>query len=662
VGANVLINGTPATVIGVTSPDFGGTQLAPSADAWVPLMALAHAVGSAEALSNRDYAERLNGPFVGNFVHVLARLKDGASLTQARAEMTTLWERLQGQYPDEQKDSSVTVVPYTATAGGNSLLSTQGTTFLAIFSVITLLTIVIVCANVANLLLGRATVRQRELALRQSLGASRTRIVRMLFAEGLVIALLASVTAYVFAQWMSGVIASLVAPMVPPGVVQVITATDWTMAGYALMLALGSMAFFTLAPAARAWSQTLLPWLKAGEQGVVQGRSRLSSGLVVLQLALAVLLITSAGLASRSIALFAAADLAFDSKSILMATVNTGGGAVDRETSAALLERLRTRLQAVPGVDSASYSSRGSRQSVRAESLRSGGSESVVVEANFVGPDYLDVYGLTLVSGRELGIENAPATTPAIVTQALAARLWPGQPPIGRRLFYGVQSYYGQQREREVEVVGVAPDALFNGNRPAGNLYVLLPASNDPRDIGERTLYVRYRGRLEAVAPAIGLAIRAEDPRVPLVSLRTLDSQLATDFWPVRALTTLLTLFAVGSFIIAIVGQYAVVAFDMRRRVREFGVRIAMGASSSQILASVLREGLRLTVLGLAIGFGLSVLTGTGLSRLLYGITATDPLTYGTVLLLLLAISLASCSLPAIRASRVNPISTLRQE
>jgi predicted lysophospholipase L1 biosynthesis ABC-type transport system permease subunit len=340
-----------------------------------------------------------------------------------------------------------------------------------------------------------------------------------------------------------------------------------------------------------------------------------------------------------------------------VARVNTGGAASDAPTSAALLERLRLRLQTVPGIESVSYTSWTTRENVRVTSLKSGAArDSVATEANLVGPDYLRIHGLAPLSGRELGMEHDAAVPPALVTQRLAERLWPGQPAIGRRLFYG------RQREREVEVVGVAPDALFNGNRVTGNMYVLLPAALDTRDAGERTLYLRYRGRLESVAPAIGQAIRAEDARVPLVSLRTLDEQLAANFWPVRALTTLLTMFALMSLIIAIIGQYAVVAFDMRRRIRDFGVRIALGASSRQILMSVLRDGLRLTAFGLMIGFGLSVLTGAGLSRVLYGITPTDPLTYGSVLLLLAIVSLGACFLPAVRASRVNPISTLRQE
>ncbi len=659
IGAAVIVNGMPGTIIGVTGPDFRGTQLAPSVDAWVPIVPFARAANGLP-LSGRGTEENL--PFVGNFVGVLAQVRDDASLTQAGAELTTLWTRLQAQYRTVPQNRSVMLLPYAATAGGNGPLSTQGTTFLAIFSVITALTLMIVCANVANLLLGRATVRQRELALRQSLGASRARIVRMLLAEGLAIATLACLAAYIFARWMSGIVADLVAPMVPPAVAQVITLPDWTVAGYALTLALGSMVFFTLAPAARAWKQPLLPSLKAGEQGVAHGRSRVSSGLVVLQLALAVLLITSAGLASRSIILFAAEDLGFDSRSILLVTVNTGGAAADQQTSATLLERLRVQLQDVPGIEAVSYAWSSQRASVRAEALPGGNAgDSFVANTNYVGPDYLRVYGVTPLAGRELAFEDGRAITPAVVTQRVARRLWPGQPAIGRRLFLG------QQRERVAEVVGVAPDVYFNGNRlngnqQMGNVYVLLPSSQGLRDPGERTLYLRYRGRLDVVAPVISRAIRNEDPRVPLVRLRTFETELATDFWPVRALMTLLTMFAAMSLIVAVVGQYAVVAFDMRRRVREFGVRIALGASSCRILTDVLKDGFRLTAVGLVIGFGLSVLTGTGLSRVLYGITPTDPLTYGSVLLLLSVISLAACSLPAVRASRVNPISTLRQE
>ena len=656
VGAAVLISGLPATIVGVAAPDFRGTQLAPSVDAWVPIVPFARAAGGADAFASRQSNGGVRGPLVGNFVGVLAQLRNGSSLTRARTEMTTLWERLQSRYADVPQHTAVAVLTYSATAGGNSLLSTQGTTFLAIFSVITALTLAIVCANVANLLLGRAAARQRELALRQSLGASRTRLVRMLIAEGLVIALLACAAAYVFTRWMTGVIANLIAPMVPPAVSQVIAVPAWGVAAYAMLLALISMAVFSLAPAARAWRMALLPSLKAGEQGVVQGRSRLSSALVVLQLALAVLLITSAGLVTRSIVLFASADLGFDSRSILLVTVNTNGAAVDQRTSADLIERVRVRLQALPGIESVSYSSRGIREDVRAQALQGGAGDSVAAEVNLVGPDYLRTHGLTPIAGRELAIEGGAAATPAIVTQGLAERLWPGQPAIGRSLFYG------RQREREAEIVGVAPNVLFNGNRVSGNSYLLLPASGDQRDPGERTLYLRYSGRLEAVAPAIGQAIRTEDSRVPVVSLRTLDGQLETDFWPVRALTTLLAMFAVVSLVIAIIGQYAVVAFDMRRRIRDFGVRIALGASSRQILVSVLKDGLKLTAIGLVIGFGLSVLTGTGLSRVLYGITPTDPVTYGGVLLLLALISLAACALPALRASRVNPISTLRQE
>jgi hypothetical protein len=315
-------------------------------------------------------------------------------------------------------------------------------------------------------------------------------------------------------------------------------------------------------------------------------------------------------------------------------------------------------LKTVPGVEDVSYARSGPREIWSLELARTAdGGDPLRVESNYVGPDYLRVHGLRPLAGRELYVESGRAVPAAVVTQGLADALWPGQPALGRRLQLGRQAPL-----QEVEVVGVARDALFNGYRRSPSRHVLLAASVDPFDPGERIFYLRYTGDLDAVAPAIGRAIREEDARVPLVTLRTLDAQLDATIWPIRVLTMLLALFAGGSLIIATIGQYAVVTFDMRRRVREFGVRIALGASSRQIVLAVLRDGFRLTAIGLAIGFVLSVLTGSGLSRVLYGITATDPLTYGSVLLLLSAVSAVACYLPALRASRVNPIATLKQE
>ena len=218
VGAPVLISGLPATIVGVAAPDFRGTQLAPSVDAWVPIVPFARAAGGADAFTSRQSNEGVSGPLVGNFVGVLAQLKNGSSLTEARAEITTLWERLQSRYTDVSQDTAVAVLSHSATAGGNSAISTQGTTFLAIFSVITALTLVIVCANVANLLLAAPRRGSGNWPCDSPWARHEPVSSRMLIAEGLVIALLASAAAYVFTRWMTGVIASLVAPMVPPAV------------------------------------------------------------------------------------------------------------------------------------------------------------------------------------------------------------------------------------------------------------------------------------------------------------------------------------------------------------------------------------------------------------------------------------------------------------
>ena len=281
VGQAITLNGNPATVVGVAEPEFHGAIMAELADLWVPL--------AGELPAYLDQGR-------GSAVAMIGRLAPGRSRAEAQAELATLG--LNCRPILRSRNIQVRLVPYSATAGGNSLVSLFGYRILAIFSIVTLLTVLIVCANVANLLIARAVVRQREIALRQSLGASQFRVVRSMIAEGLTLSAVAWIAACLFAWWVSRAIATYLIPAVAPGPVVFPALTpDWTVIGYSLVLAVLCTLAVTIGPALRTWTQPLLPFLKAGEQALVGSRSRLSGALVVLQLAFSVLLLTSAGLA-----------------------------------------------------------------------------------------------------------------------------------------------------------------------------------------------------------------------------------------------------------------------------------------------------------------------------------------------------------------------------
>jgi predicted permease len=539
------------------------------------------------------------------------------------------------------------------------------------FSIITALTLLIVCANVANLMLARAIVRAREMAVRQSFGASRARIVRIFVAEGLAIAAAAWAAAAIFAFWTTRTIPRLMQPF--DGNASRISfdfTPDWPVLGYAMLLALAGTAIVSAAPAVITCRQDLQPLLKTGEQGVVQGRSSMSNGLVVLQLAFSVLLLTTAGLAYRSLSVLSASDLGFDKDNLLLVTINTKAAAPTNQEHAALLGAMRERLRTVRGVTAVSYARRPVQSFWYLEPIVAVDAgidkRPLVAERNEVGPGYLHAMGITPVAGNDFTEPDAQGGTirpgvpapgiPVIVNQRLAEALWPGQPAVGRLLRLG--SY-----RPPVVIVGVAPDGFYSGYRrtPDPN-FVFVSAGHSPASPDETTLYVRYSGSLDDIAPAIGRMLRAVDDRAPIVSLRTMDVQLESLTWPIHALTMLLALFAVGSLLIATIGQYAAVAFTMRRRIRDFGVRMALGASSRDILASVVREGLRLTAVGLAIGGGLSLVIASSLRSMLFGVTPTDGRTYAGVFALLAAASLVACYLPAHRAARIDPMQALREE
>ncbi|HKB09597.1 MAG TPA: FtsX-like permease family protein, partial [Vicinamibacterales bacterium] len=281
----------------------------------------------------------------------------------------------------------------------------------------------------------------------------------------------------------------------------------------------------------------------------------------------------------------------------------------------------------------------------------------IVAERNEIGPGYWRAMGLTLLAGRDF---DAPAVdsggVPAIVNERLAATLWPGEPAIGRTLRIRALA-------QPLTIAGIAPNAFYSGYRRSQDAnFVFVSAAHAPPAPEEITLYVRYSGSHDEIVPAVTRALRAVDGRAPIVYVRTMAEQLASLTWPIHALAVLLASFAVGSLLIATIGQYAAVAFTMRRRIRDFGVRIALGASSGDIVGGVMREGLRLTAAGLAIGCAISLAAATGLRSLLYGVTPTDPWTYAAVFALLGAASLIACYLPARRSARIDPMQALREE
>jgi predicted permease len=609
---------------------------------------------------------------------MIGRVAPGASVAAVRAEFDALRSRLEvtsprvrggpteRNCPPQCERAGVLVTPYAASAGG--FLPAFEREIVAVFSIVTLLTLIVVGANVANLMLTRALVRQRESAIRQSLGASRGRLVRLVMIEGLAISAVAGVMALIIAAWS----ASFIPGFLPQGrgTMPVDFSPDWRVALYAGILTLTGTLLSSLLPALHAWRQDALPLLKDGAHTTTGGRSRASRALVVLQLAFSVLLLTSAGLAYRSGTMLTG-DVGFDTKNMLLVNVGTAAAVQSSAENVLLLDRIRRRLAAIPGTVSATYMlgpfSAWNRNDVR----MAPSANPVRVTELTVGDDYFETMGIRVVSGAALSAqERREAGGSAVITEALAADLFPGVTAVGRSLLVG-------RDQRPVEIVGVAPNAYYTGFTPFSPggpadprpYYVVLadqPAANPAEPPGARqtgaTFQIRHGGNLEALVVAVPGALRDVDPAIALASTSTLDSQLESRALSATMLSTLLMIFAGMSLLIAGIGQYAVVAFSMRRRTRDFGVRIALGASARDVVVSVLREGSLLTGMGLAIGFVLSVAVATGLAGLLFGVTPTDGPTYAGVFALLACVSLFASYVPARRASRIDPVQALRQE
>jgi predicted permease len=650
VGSSVMINGRAWTIVGVAPADFLGLTPDPEeiADVFLPITAHFSAERSRQ-LENRDSAWLL----------VLARLAPGVSIARASAAAAVIAARSAASRAADMRDLTATATAIQGWVPPGQL--TQVLPF-ALFGLIsTGLVLLIACANVANLLLARTAGRRREIGIRMAIGASRTRLVRQLLTESVLLSSLGAAAGVVLSFWTVDLLLSRFAT---PAAIS--PRLDWRIAAYSIATALATGVLFGLAPAWKASSRGLVPSLKgeASEEGGGSA-SRLQGGLVVAQVAISLVLLAAAGLFVRSFQKAASVDIGIDrgrAGRILAASFDLATQGYTPERSQEFFRSLLFRTQGLPGVESAALaetlplSGRAIGDSIAPKRETPRRDEESVVFVNTVSPGYFETLGVPILAGRDFAPRDrggAPAV--AIVNETLARRFWPGEDPIGKLL------QVGGEDPKLVEVVGLARDGKYVQMTESPRPFAYFPMFQRGSPYGETILLVRSSSPAPST-DSVRAQVRALDPGLPLFRIRSLEKSLEDHLSDRRNGTLIVEIFGVLAICLAVVGLYGVLSHSVTRRRREIGIRMALGAAPGQVRALFLARGGRLAAIGIAIGIVVSAAVTRLLSRMLFGVAPTDAVTFAAVSLLLGAVALAAAWLPARRATRIDPMAALRSE
>ncbi len=645
VGSTLTLNGAVYTVIGVMPKDFRGLSF--DTEIWIPMM-MVSAIRPVEVLAKRG--ERWLG--------AVGRLKPGVSREEAQADLDQVAASLAEEYPAFNTDRGARL----ASLYEYHLGSTR-TLLLILFAAVVFL-LLIACVNVANLQLVRAVGRQREIAIRSALGAGRPRVVRQLLTEGLVLAGLGGAAGIVLAYW--GVQALL--PMIPQGVLPLYAdvTLDARVLGFSLLLAGVSGVVFGLVPAVRGSSVDLSQSLKAWtpSSGERMWRRSPQQLLVVCQIALALVLLIGAGLMIRSFRERISVDPGFSPEGLLSLRVALPEAKYDDDSQVRFSEAIVERLRALPAVELAAVGSdlplRGNSSAGILRTETGGNEEGVRFYRHRVTPEYLSALRIPLVTGRPFtSADRAGQPEVAIASAAMAQRLWPGVDPVGQRIRIGGPD------APWVTIVGVAANVRFR-DLTAGPLDfatgpdLFLPFAQSPDTDIE--VVVRSRRDPAALANLVQREVAALDPGLPVFRVEPMSATLSQQTANDRFGAFLLALFSSIALALAAVGIYGVLAFVVRGSRKDIAIRMAIGADTSEVVGAVVRQGMLLAVAGVALGLTFALLSTRALSALLFGVTATDPLTFGVISLLIGAVAMLASYLPARNAAKVDPISVLRSD
>ncbi|HEX8671260.1 MAG TPA: FtsX-like permease family protein, partial [Longimicrobium sp.] len=616
-------------------------------DVWLPMAMLPALVPSM-----RDALSAEQG---GTFA-VVGRLRPGATLTQADAALAAA----PGVLPEagSARNSGRTLRTFPAGAGVPPGATREIAPVAALSAVVTGLVLLIACANVSSMLLGRGFARRREIGVRLSLGAGRGRLVRQLLTESLVLSLAGAVlgVAVAFATVHAVTAFAIPLPLEPRIDLRALAAT--------LVLAVGAALVFGVAPALAATRADLTGALKDGALSGAPRRARLQGALVVAQLALALFLLITSGLFLRSLDKANRANVGLDTSAhVLALSFDLGLLGYDAPRARAFVDAALERAAALPGVRSATASDLmpladlvGVQVAVDGAPASAARNVSMVLQTT-ARPGYFQTVGVRLVAGRDFGPGDVSGAPPvAVVSRTFAEQYLPGRSPIGARL------RMMESTGPLATVVGVAEDVRATGPTGAPAPMVYLPQLQHVDEAGRMTLLVRSDGDARALAPALRRELRALDPHLPIYAVRTLGTALRQQMMPQRTGSTLLAVFGTLALVLATVGVYASMAFAVTQRTHEIAVRMALGGDASRVVRLFVGRGARLTLAGLAIGVAMAM-AGTRLfAALLLGIAPTDLLTFAAVSSLLFGVAIVACSIPARRAVHVHPMQVLRHE
>jgi predicted permease len=646
IGKTIRLNQLDFTLIGVAPEGFRGSLIGMEFDLWAPAIMYPQVSPSGHHLNLRGSHHFL----------VIGRLKDGVTFEQAQANTQAIAEQLAKYYPQENEGEGATLITLSNEQEGVGLIAP----WLLVLMAVAGLVLLIACVNVANLSLARAAGRSREMGVRLALGAGRGRLVRQMLTESLLLAVMGGAAGALLAMWLSAAMNLMIPPMGYP--ISLNLAWDYRVGGFAVAITFLTVLAFGLVPALRTTKVDPVVSIKneAGAIGALTRRSRLRGALVVTQIAVSLVALVCAGLFIRTLEKQLKVDQGFDPESALLVSMNLYPNGYDEKRGMEFYRQLLDRVAALPGVVSASLSDGvpnawfgGTTWGHEIEGYTPRPDEPMGIICEFVAPSYFQSMRISLAEGREFSdLDHAQSAPVAIVNETMARRYWPGQSPVGKRLRGGGGKWS--------TVIGVARDVNHFGARAPVRplMYYPLYQSYD----AQITLVARTVGDPWQALPVVRGVVRELDPTLSVFDEKTLATHSGVPLFLDRIVVTFLSAFGLLALMLAAIGLYGVLAYSVTARTHEIGIRMALGARGLDVLKQILKEGMALALIGMAIGLAASFGSTRLIESLLFGVSATDAVTFVLVSLVLAAITLLACYLPARRAMKVDPMVALRRD